>query len=484
MKIGRRAVQGTIFTTISTYSSLFIGIISSVIMARLLLPEHFGIIALGTFFLSLFGRVREFGFDHALIHRQDDLPQAFKTHFTLQVSLALINLILVLISIPILNNFYKPEVILVLAILGLFTLLQAASSTPRVFLEKELRFGFTTIVDIAALAISSLLGILAALLGFGLWSLVILNTSGTLLTFLGLYLFSGWRPRLSFDKPMAIWFLRFGFFLFIGGITTFVLFQYNDFIIGTFIGTATLGFYTKAFQFAQLPTGMVTAVVSRVALPTYSKLQAESEKLSIAYNLVLRNIFRLSAPFSLVLFLVADEFVGFFLGSKWLPMVPVFKLLLVFSMIRPIFDDTGAFLTAIGKPHILSKYLTTQAVILLILTPILVKFGSEKGAAVSLDIVMVVGVIMAYYYANRHVKIHYKQIFLPTILASVLTLAVYWLVTGFWQLENLNLFLVLIIKVTIIGLSYLVWVYLFERKQIKEDLDLFIGIIKEKNVEV
>lgn len=484
MKIGQRAVQGTIFTTISTYSSLVIGITSSIIMARLLLPEHFGIIALGTFFLSLFGRVREFGFDHALIHRQTELPQAFRTHFTLQISLALVNLLLVLFSIPFLKNFYKPEVIMVLIVLALFTIFDAASRTPRVFLEKELRFGFTTIVDITALAISSLLGILAAVLGLGLWSLVILNISGTLFTFLGLYLFSGWKPRLSFDPVMAKWFLKFGVFLFIGGITTFIIFQYNDFVIGTFVGTATLGFYTKAFQFAQLPTGMVTAVVSRVALPTYSKLQAEGEKLSIAYNLVLRNIFRISAPFSLVLFLVADEFVGFFLGSKWLPMVPVFKLLLVFSMIRPIFDDTGAFLTAIGKPQVLSKYLTTQALVLLILTPFLVKFAQEKGAALSLDVVMVIGVVMAYYYANRYVKIHYRQIFLPTIMASLLTLAVYFTLTYLLPLGQLNLFLLLVVKVLIVGLSYLVWVLLLERKGIKEDLDLFIGIIKEKNVEV
>src|SRR5258708_39216644 len=104
MKIGQRAVRSTIFTTITTYSSLGIGIVSAVIMARLLQPEYFGIIALGTFFLSLFGRVREFGFDHALIHRQDDLPHAFKTHFTLQIGLALLNLLLVLIAAPVLSH--------------------------------------------------------------------------------------------------------------------------------------------------------------------------------------------------------------------------------------------------------------------------------------------------------------------------------------------------------------------------------------------
>jgi O-antigen/teichoic acid export membrane protein len=374
--------------------------------------------------------------------------------------------------------------ILVLLVLSVFTLFQSASTTPRIFLEKELRFGRTTIVDIVSLTLSSLLGILAALMNFGLWSLVVLNVSGMVFTFFGLFFVSNWKFQFSFNREMMRWFLKFGIYLWIGGVTTFIIFQYNDFIIGTFVSATILGFYSKAFQLAQLPTSLVTSIISRVALPTYSKLQNDTEKLSTVFNLVLRNIFRISAPLSIMLFLVAEEFTRIFLSDKWLPMVPLLQLFLIYLLIRPVFDDTGAFLTAIGKPQVISKYLSVQAAILLVLTPLLVKFGQEKGAVVSLNIVMVLGVVMAYYYANRHVKIHFREIFLPTMLASLLTLAGYYLLTYFLPINHLNIFFIFVIKVLIFGVSYLGWVLLLERKQIKEDLGLFIGIIKKKNVEI
>lgn len=479
MNIGRKAVRSTIFVSINTYSSFAIGFVSSVILARLLAPEHFGIIALANFFLALFGRVREIGLDHALIHRSDQLERAFKTHFSLQVGLAFVNLLLILVALPILNQFYSREVITVLVVFAFFTIFKSAITTPRIFLEKELLFGRTTIVDISALFLSSLLGVITALLGGGLWSLVVLNVSGITFTLLGIMYVSKWRPSFSFDSEMMKWFFKFGFYLWIGGVTTFILFQYNDFIIGTFVSAAVLGFYAKAYQFAQLPTGLVTGVVTRVALPTYSKLQHDKEKLGIAFNLVLRNIYRVSAPLSLILFLVAEEFVLFLLGEKWEPMIPFFKLLLVYSMIRPIFDDTGAFLTAIGKPKTTSIYLSIQAALLLALTPVLVWLMGASGAVISLNIVMIIGVILAYYYANQYVKINYREIFLPTSVAVILTALGYFAITPSLPLEQLDwLWLTLTIKGLIGALLYLICIFFLERHKIKEDYQTLMLFVK------
>ena len=481
MGIGKRAIRSTFFVTVNSYAAFGFGTISSIIMARLLLPEHFGLIALANFFLSLFGRVKEFGLDYALIHRQDELEKAFKTHFTLQIGLSVVNLLLVIIATPLLLKFYSSEVVLILLVLALFTILKSASSTPRIYLEKELSFGRTTMVDIVSLVLSALLGIGAALLGFGVWSLVVLNVSGIIFTFLGLVYVAGWKMRFSSDRGMMAWFLKFGIYLWVGGVTTFIIFQYNDFILGTFISAAVLGFYAKAYQFAQLPTTLVTGIVSRVALPTYSKLQTEKEKLGIAYNLVLRNIFRLSAPFSLLLFLTSSDLTLVLLGEKWLPMVPLLQLLLIFSLLRPIFDDTGAFLTAIGKPAMLTRYLSVQAGLLLVLTPLLVYFFKEQGAALSLNLVMLVGVLLAYFYANKFVSINYRQIFLPTTLAVLLTTVFYFGLLNFLNLNSLAMVVGLIVKVLIILVSYTFFALMLEKDSLKEDIGLFKEIVRGSN---
>lgn len=469
MNVANRALQSTIFVSISTYLTLGISFITSVVMARLLEPQHFGVVALGSFFLSLFGRIREFGFDYALVHRQDDLKKAYSAHFILQLCVALLTFVIILISSPFLARFYSTEVVFVLLILSSTVILKAASSTQRIALEKELLFKATAVIDIISLIISSSLGIAAAFLGWGLWSLVVSLVTNALFIFLGLWLVRPWKPELIFDKSMIKWFFKFGFFLFIGGITTFVLFQYNDFIIGTYLGAAVLGFYSRAFNFASLPTSLVTSVVSKVALPTYSKLQNDKEKLSQAFSLVLKNIIRISVPLSLLLFLTAHDFILFLIGEKWLPMVPIFQLLIIFSLFRPIFDDTGAFLTAIGKPYLITKYLITQALLLLVLSPILVSLYGVNGAAYALNIVMIVGVLIAYWYTSKEIKISFTKIFGSEIVVAGLTLVIYQIFVNFIELKNLDVLMRLITKGLVLGGTYLILLLLIEGKKIKEE---------------
>lgn len=477
MTLGKRALQGTVFVAVSTYLCMGITFVSSIVLARILLPEHFGVVALATFFLELFGRVREFGFDQALIHRQEDLEEAFSAHFVLRIGTALLSLILALAAAPILNNFYNPETVRIFLVLSVFVVFQAASATPRIALEKELLFKRTTVVDALSLFFSSLLAIFLALRGFGLWSLVVGNVSNTFFAFLGLFLVSPWRFRIKLNKKISGWFLKFGFFLWLGGLTTFILFKYNDFIAGTFLGAAVLGFYAKAFNLAQLPTSSITSVVSRVALPTYAKVQNDVGKLSLSFNIVLRNVVRISAPLCLFLFLFAPDLVLFLFGPKWTPMVPIFRLLIIYSFLRSIFDDAGAFLTAMGKPQLVSIYLTVQAVIILGLTPLLVSVLGVNGAALSLDVVLLIGTVMAYFYVSRLIVLEGVRAFFPALLAvAFASLFWFWIVKIF---PSNGPSLVSLLQAALVGLCYLVLILLVEGKLIFADWRYLKAMLKK-----
>lgn len=477
MNIANRALQSTIFVSMATYLNLGINFVTSVVLARILNPEHFGIIALANFFLSLFGRVREFGFDYALVHRQGDLKKAYATHFLLQVGMAVLTFLLVIISVPILLKFYSLEVVVVLIVLSLAVLFKAASSTQRVALEKELLFKATSFIDIGSLILSSTLAIIAALMGFGVWSLVINLVSNAFFSLIAFWIVRPWKMELTYDGEMVKWFFRFGFFLFVGGITTFIVFQYNDFIIGTFLGAATLGFYTRAFNFASLPTSLVTSIVSKVALPTYSKLQDDKEKLGTAFSLVLKNIVRVSVPLSLILFLTAKDFIVFLIGEKWLPMVPVFQLLIIFSLFRPIFDDTGAFLTAIGKPQLITKYLVVQALLLLVLSPLLISLMGVNGGPYALNLVMIVGVFIAYWFTSKEIKISFKEVFGPEIIVGILTLGIFVLFNSLVDLSSQWILVRLVLQVLVIATTYLLLLILVEGKRIKQDFLFLKGIL-------
>lgn len=478
--VATRAVRSTLYVALNTYISVAVTFVSSILLARLLEPSHFGIIALANFFLGLFGRVRELGLNQALVHRQKSIEEAYSVHFILHLGLAFLNLLLVLVAVPILSSRYpnQPQMVQVLVVFAVFILFQAASQTQQIAFEKELLFRYTTLINIFALIVSATIAVAMAYKNYGVWSLVAGNTINTFLVFVGLWLFRPWKLRLTFDKEITKWFLKFGFYLWIGAIVTFVLFQYNDFVIGTLLSATTLGFYAKALKFAELPNSMVTSVISRVALPTYSKLQGEKQKLQKSFNLVLRNIVRISVPMTLVLFFTAREFTLVLIGEKWLPMVPIFKLLILYSFLRAIFDDAGAFLTAIGKPQIVSKYISLQAAILLILTPILVKALNVDGAAISLDVVMLLGVVIAYYCVSKKISLSLLSVFVPSFVSAAVATLFYLIVSNWYNFDTLIPLISLVLKGAVISGVYALISLMIEGKKIKEDATYFLRSMK------
>jgi PST family polysaccharide transporter len=445
-----------------------------VLLARILSPENYGVYALALFFLEAIGRVREFGFNEALVHRQKDLDKAFSTHFILHSAVYFLAFLISLLAWPILNKFYNPEAVQLFVILSGVMVIHALGLTQRVFLEKELAFGKTSLVDFLGLVFSVLVGIFMAWRGFGVWALLGMKASNHIFVTVGLWILGQWRFKLEFDKELAKWFFRFGTTLWLGGTVTFILYKYNDWVLGTFLGAAALGFYAKALSFAQMPTSLVTSVVSKVALPTYAKVQEEKEKLSKAFNLVLAWILRFSVPISLILFLTAREFTLLLIGEKWLPMVPIFQMLIIYSLIRPIFDDTGAFLTAIGKPKIMTRIIAAQAGLLLIFAPVGVwKFGAVGGAA-ALNLVMLFGIFSAYSKVNRFIKVEFARIFLPTAAILAFTMVGFYLVQHYIDLNEATssngVGRLFFYRAFLAGTLYLIFTALFEFKFIKQDI--------------
>ncbi|PIZ42968.1 hypothetical protein COY33_02245, partial [candidate division WWE3 bacterium CG_4_10_14_0_2_um_filter_42_7] len=223
-----------------------------------------------------------------------------------------------------------------------------------------------------------------------------------------------------------------------------------------------------AFNLAQLPNSFVTSIASRVALPTYAKLQGEKEKLADGFNLILRNIVRISVPIALILFLVSGRFVLLLFGEKWLPMVPILRVLSVYAFSRAIFDDAGAFLTAIGRPNVVSKYLSLQAILTIIISPLLAwKFG-VFGLTLGLDLVLVLGVLLAYYFLNKEIKVDFLGSFFPSFLVAIIT------TLGFYFFESLNirgsLFLLTALDIFFVLMVYTLVSFILNGKSVLQDL--------------
>jgi O-antigen/teichoic acid export membrane protein len=242
--------------------------------------------------------------------------------------------------------------------------------------------------------------------------------------FAGYWAMSPVRFRVRLDREMARWFLRFGGYLWVSGIATYVVLEFDDFLVGTIAGALALGFYNRGYRFATLPTDVIGHVVSRVAFPLYAKLQGDRERLSRAARLILRALAVTSLPASVLLVLVAPQFVEVLLGEAWRPMVPLLQLLVVYSTLRPLLDTTGELFVAVGSPRTPGLIQAAQAVLLAATCPFAVKFHGAAGAAVAVGAVMVVGIVLAYAKVRRWIDVRYREVFgAPALAALVAALA-------------------------------------------------------------
>jgi O-antigen/teichoic acid export membrane protein len=450
--IAQRAVRGTLYVLAGSYTNMGMGLVYGVIMARLLEPEHFGIFALAMFFVTFLDVRSKLGLDYAFVHRQATTSELLGTHWTLQTLAALSTLVLVAVASMVISQLNYPIAIPIVAtVLASALIVEAVGTTARAQLEKELVFSSTTVVTTTSFFFSYVTAIALALRGFTYWALVAQVACNTLLNTLGFW----WAYRrqashaafrFRFDSAMARWMLRFGAVLALGAIATAILLQFDNFLVGTLVGAAALGFYAQAYKVAQWPTGLVTHIVSRAALPTYAKLQNDPTRLAKAFEMTLWVILTLATPLALAIFASAPDFLRLIYGDKWLPSAILLRFLVGYSVLRPLLDDTGALFSAIGQPRRITTVLVAQALTLVICATPLTLWFSAVGTALGVGIAFVIGIALTYRFVAKTLVIDLVHLFYHPSLAAVGSVAIYFLLTRVFDFNMLPLLIRVILK--------------------------------------
>jgi len=413
-----------------------LGMVYGVLMARLLDPAHFGIFAGAMFFFTLFDVRGKLGLDYAFIHRQPTTEALIATHWTLQVGSAVVTLMITALAAAVIAQLHYPSSTapLMIALAGAMVV-EAAGSTARAALEKELIFARSTAMITGALFASYLAAVALAASGYTYWALagqVVVNAALSSLGFWWAYRRLGPRPsiRFNFDRTLAGWLLRFGATLALGALATVILLQLDNFLVLTFVNTVTLGYYAQAYKVAQWPTGLVTHIVARTSLPTYAKLQNDLPRLTKAFEMSLWLILMAALPIALAIFIAAPDFLRLLYGDKWLPSAVFLRFLIGYSVLRPLLDDTGALFNAIGKPQRITTVLLVQAITLIVVaTPLTLAFDAI-GTAIGVGIAFVVGIALTYRFVAQVLPLTLSAFAIPPVLASAGSLAV-----GLWLLQ-------------------------------------------------
>ena len=471
--IATRAVRGSFYSIGASVVTLSLGFVRAVLLARLLLPEHFGVVALAFFFVNLVGHLRTLGLGQAMVHRDEVDGGTAATYFTVQLVLLVGSLAVLLGLIPLLRRLYSTTSLLgaVLVALAVVDFLKGMNTYQETFLYRALAFRRLALADVVASVAMTVSAPLAAWLGWGPWSLVVERASGQMARAMVCWIAPvAPAPRLGWDRAVARWFWGFGSRVWLGANLTFLLDRFDDFWVGTFLGRTPLGYYSRAYEFARYPRRVVANPLTSVFFPTFAHLQHDRLRLSQAFYRVTSLMVRLDLWFGVTLVLAAPEFIRLVLGERWLPMLVTFQLMLIYTFADPLTVVTGNLLMATGHPTWLAR---TRAIQLAVFIPAVVGLGfwlGIEGVALAADLMVVTGAVLLFAKARRLVDYSLRAMWLWPIVATALVAVVTLGFTRSW--EALPLGARMLTKAAFSAGLYASLLWLVEREQLKMGWDL------------
>jgi O-antigen/teichoic acid export membrane protein len=441
--IASRAVRGSFYSLTAAGVTITLGFARSVLLARLLLPEHFGVVTLAMFYVALAAKLQALGLDQALIHRQDTDETIRRTYFTLRIGTVLLSSLLVVAAAPVLGYLYPAMPLLAWVLLALIgvEIVKSLSTVQETMLGKDLAFRQLAITDVVASVVMTAVAPFLAWLGWGVWALVAEQASG-ILARLGMTwgIFRRWSPHVGWDRAAVRWFWEYGKPTWGASNLNLLLDRFDDFWIGTTLGKTPLGYYSRAYEFARYPRRVVADSLVSVFNPVFARLQKDRLHLSQAFYrtayIILRSGFLISGAFALVM----PEFIHVVIGDQWAPMLLTFRLMLIYTLLDALLMMGGNLLFAIGRPHLVQRTTMVQALFFIPAVVLGAQFWGINGVALAADGMLVLGGMVLYRYLRQVVDFSLLRLVLwPTLALGVawsagLVLEAGWQVTGAWEM--------------------------------------------------
>jgi|GEM_PF-2394365 len=476
----RLALRSVIYVASTDYLLQAFSIALSILLTRIVAPDAFGVLAMALAIRSFAGIPFAFGLNWVYISRQDPTPAESSTHLLLSTALTAILSLAIIVASPVLRSFYRPEVVRVLIIMAILWLFsdRALASTPQCMLKRELRYVRLSALSVISTLTSYVLAIGAAFFGLGIWTLVIREASKTLINLVGVWILSRWRPLMTFDWAAAKNFLRQGFQVWFQSISTLVVLRYDDLIVGNLAGVETLGYYERAYKYAQAPMGLLSAIYA-VTFPTFAQIQRDWTALSRAYTLVLDAIAIIVFPIGALFAIVATEFVTLLLGSIWLPVVPMLRALLPYALLRPIGDASFQLPIATGQTHVIPRIAILQVIVMLLICTPMTYFWGGVGAGLSAGVVQLASLLILHrLFLSKWLTVDYGRILfwplLSIILGSVVAIGLHAFMTPGTVAASL------ILKTGSFSAAYVTSLWLFQRARLKSQARYLLERLLQK----
>jgi PST family polysaccharide transporter len=401
-----------------------VGFVRSILLARMLPVEVFGVYAWAHSITTLTGVLPDFGLGDAFLHRAPETAReadAAAAQFTLQVILTLA-WAAGLMGSAMLFVGQQPRRLALLWVTAM-AIGSQLSRTPRLILARRVVHRRLALVRLMDTLLATIVALVLAWQGATLWALLATDFTTLLVNVIGLYIWRPvWKPRMAWNPAALRYFLSFGGRNVIAIALLRALDRVDDLWVGTFLGNAATGLYSRAYQFATYPRRVLASPLNMVTSGTYAELKGNRKRLSQAFYRINALLVRSGFLVAGILALVAPEIIRLLLGRRWMPMLDAFRLMLVYTMLDPFKLTVSSVFVAVGQPERIVWARAVQLAVMVIGLLTLVPVLGIAGVALAVDAMLVVGVVMLLRQARDYVDFSMRRLFGVPLLALVVGL--------------------------------------------------------------
>lgn len=349
----KKAASGMVWTAVQRYSTMLIGFISSIILARLLTPEDYGAIGMLAIFMSLAEVFIDAGFGSALIQKKNPTQEDYSTVFYFNIGMSLVLYLILFLCAPTIANFYRmPILCKILRVQGLILFIYAFNIIQRNQIRKNLRFKKLSTITIITSVVSLIVTVIMAYSGCGVWSLVAQNFIGALIPCVFFWITTDWHPTKEYSWKSFRELFGFGFYMFLAHLFTTFSQRITGLLVGRWYNPATMGYYSKASTTVKYATTSISGVMTQTTYPLYSAVQDDRERLINMIKRITSTLAYLTVPILTLMILVAKPVFVFLYTDRWLDSVPYFQMLCVAGLAICLQTVNYQTIAAIGKSKV------------------------------------------------------------------------------------------------------------------------------------
>jgi O-antigen/teichoic acid export membrane protein len=375
IRAGRELARGSAWMIGMRWAIRGVGLVSTIILARLLAPDDFGVVAMAMIAVAILESFTHTGTDLALLRNAEATREHYDTAWTLEIIQAVLLAVVLYATAPLVGgHFEDPRVTEVVRILSIRALIGGFQNIGVVQFRRDLHFGREFRFGVAKKLATFLVTVAAAFWLRSYWALVVGQIVGRVIEVGISFRMSDYRPRVTLSRIHEIW--GFSQWLVLSRFSRLVNRQFDRWVVGSIADASTVGHYYVAGDFSASPSDEIVLPMSRAAFPVYSRLQDDPAALRQAFHNVLASMTAISFVMGLGMAVVADDFVHVALGEKWLEAVPLMPWLGVFGALYGVVHTLDIFMVATGRERVAALMTAGNA---LVTVPALLMAGHAAG---------------------------------------------------------------------------------------------------------